>query len=290
MLSNDLNVLVDTSLIRGRWTPTEYAVKDIVAFERRFGIKHLRLACHAALPLIVSPELLNLIHINFLDGEEIPWIAEADFLLSRLCRPLDDGLYEVEPGAREVLLVELKNQFGSRRPLELANFLRAHSNENPDWTSRQNVIQTHQWIAGAYIEPNSVIDEMKSILERSISTDEDTSIGLASQIHVANMLEIALEPLELGDRHTDLQQLVNDSRMLAHGLYGDKRDLQDRIFGDISDPRTSDMETELISPVLWDWLEKNCFRSKRRSNRQRKRLSGLRDSSHPRSGGRYGTH
>ncbi|WP_353933036.1 hypothetical protein WJM97_10840 [Okeanomitos corallinicola TIOX110] len=52
------------AVIRRQWLPPEFAVREVVAFERHFGMKHLWLACHAALPLFLTPELVNLIHIN----------------------------------------------------------------------------------------------------------------------------------------------------------------------------------------------------------------------------------
>ena len=82
-------ILTGQSLIRQRWLPQDAAIRYILGFERRFGAQHLHLACHAAFPLLITPKLLNLIHINFLSRENIPWIAESDFLLSPLCRPVE---------------------------------------------------------------------------------------------------------------------------------------------------------------------------------------------------------
>jgi hypothetical protein len=117
------DIITAPSIVREQWLSPELAVREVLAFERRFGSKHLMLACHAALPLILTPELLNLIHINFLEEEQISWVAEVDFLLSPLCRPIDESLFEVEPSIREVLLVDMENQFGFERPLRLAEFL-----------------------------------------------------------------------------------------------------------------------------------------------------------------------
>src|SRR5579871_1042559 len=89
--------LSEESQIRKRWLPVELAADEIVAFEKRFGSQHLWLACHAAFPLVLTPELINLLRNNFLDDRGIPWIAEPDFLLSPLCRPIGEGLFEVEP-------------------------------------------------------------------------------------------------------------------------------------------------------------------------------------------------
>lgn len=117
------SILPGPGPIRQRWLPTDIAARAVATFERRFGVPHLWLACHAALPLILTPELVNLIRINFLYGWNVPWIAESDFLLSALCRPIGENLFEVDPGVREVLLVELENQFGMERPFEVADFL-----------------------------------------------------------------------------------------------------------------------------------------------------------------------
>lgn len=125
MTKNLEEIINSPSLVRQSWLSTDVAVREVIAFEQRFGTKHLMLACHAALPSILSPELVNLIHLNFLEKENIPWEAEVDLLLSSLCRPLDDGLYEVEPSIREVLLVELEDNFGWERPFSLAKFLQS---------------------------------------------------------------------------------------------------------------------------------------------------------------------
>jgi hypothetical protein len=218
-------IIAAPSLVREQWLSCELAVREVLAFERRFGSKHLMLACHAALPLIVTPELLNLIHINFLNEEQIPWIAEVDFLLSPLCRPIDDGLFEVEPSVREVLLVELENQFGLQRPFGLAEFLQAYldKNQKSEWKQRSQVICTQKWIAQAYIAPDNVIEEMTELLEESLS-EEDDLLSLQGQIQVTSTLEILADPLDRANQRTEYQYLVNNSRVLAQILYGDEQD------------------------------------------------------------------
>ncbi|MBD0346710.1 MAG: hypothetical protein ICV63_18170, partial [Coleofasciculus sp. Co-bin14] len=140
---NHIEAIIATpSLVREQWLSSELAVREVLAFERRFGSKHLLLACHAALPLILTPELLNLININFLEEEQIPWVAEVDFLLSPLCRPIDEGLFEVEPSVREVLLLELENQYGFERPFELAKFLQVYLVHQSGWEQRSEVTRT----------------------------------------------------------------------------------------------------------------------------------------------------
>ncbi|EDX74802.1 ATPase, histidine kinase-, DNA gyrase B-, and HSP90-like domain protein [Coleofasciculus chthonoplastes PCC 7420] len=212
-------IITSPSLVREQWLPSELAVREVLAFERRFGSKHLMLACHAALPLILTPELLNLIHINFLEKEQIPWVAEVDFIISPLCRPIDEGLFEVEPSIREVLLVELENQFGWERPFRLADFLQFYLMKKSGLKIRSEVVCTQQWIAKAYIDPDRVIEELIDFLE-SVLSQQEYLLSLSKQIQIINVLEILAEPLERANQQTKYKYLVNNSRLLAQSIYG----------------------------------------------------------------------
>jgi len=148
--------------IKEHWLSEEMAIQEVVAFERRFGERHLLLACHAALPFILTPELLNLIHINFLDNQKIriPWFAEADFLLSPLCRQIDDTLFEVEPRVREVLLILLEERFKCRQLTDIADFLLAYLQKSQELQRRTATTRTLRWIALSYLAPDETIKEI----------------------------------------------------------------------------------------------------------------------------------
>jgi hypothetical protein len=75
----------------------ELATQRIEVFRRRFGDGHFYLACHAALPIALTPDLLYCLWANFqrdVSGEvlEIPWIAVSDVLL-HLCDEVGHELY-----------------------------------------------------------------------------------------------------------------------------------------------------------------------------------------------------
>ena len=81
----------------------------VEAFCSHNGETHLQLACHAALPLGLTPELLYSIWANFQvdcygNSLGIPWIATADLLLSNLCIEVGSGLYEMDRQVRHALL------------------------------------------------------------------------------------------------------------------------------------------------------------------------------------------
>ncbi|WP_445637348.1 hypothetical protein NSTC745_02445 [Nostoc sp. DSM 114161] len=216
------------STVREQWLSPDLAVREILAFERSFGSKHLMLACHAALPLILTPELLNLIHINFLDDKQIPWFAEVDFLLSSLCRPIDDGVYEVEPSIREVLLLELEKKFGLERPSSLANFLQFYLDEKSGLKQSLEVTRTQLWIAQAYIDPNKIIIELTNLLESSLSQNNDI-FSLSQKIQVTRMLEILTDALQHTNQWNKYQYLIGNSRVVAKMLYGDEQALKRKI-------------------------------------------------------------
>ncbi|NEP89247.1 MAG: 5'-methylthioadenosine/S-adenosylhomocysteine nucleosidase [Okeania sp. SIO2C2] len=216
------------AVIRRRWLSPENAVREVVRFERRFGDKHLNLACHCGLLLILTPELVNLIRINFLDEENIDWIAESNFLLSSLCRPLQEGVYEVEPCVREVLLVELEKKFGWKRPFELAEFLWFYLEKKSDKKQSGELRKVQRWIAQAYLDPDRTIWEMEKLLSESLPEDNPV-LGLAGQEKLPYLVEILAQPLEQTNLWKEYQNLVLNSHILAKLLVDEKEGLREEI-------------------------------------------------------------
>ena len=104
-----------------------HAFQRVMGFARRYGSAHVTLAMHAALPFGLTPDMLHLIRINFV--RNAPWIAEADVLLSPLCREVGGEFYEMPPDTRELLLDELESdpEFGMPRVKEVAEFVHEYS-------------------------------------------------------------------------------------------------------------------------------------------------------------------
>ncbi|HEY6901242.1 MAG TPA: hypothetical protein VI233_11385, partial [Puia sp.] len=122
----------------------------------RYGLGHIVFACHASFPLLLSPELANLIWLNFGNyasrrgkaasgggtaasdpgatpaQQKIDPVTVTDFLLSPLVRPVANRQYEIIPELRSYFLYLLKDSrwfnlfgiqpFGEDRLNELANF------------------------------------------------------------------------------------------------------------------------------------------------------------------------
>ena len=100
------------------------------SFARKFGRAYVDLACHAAFPIALTPDLLYMLWGGFprdvLDQPiGAPWVAVADLLLSSMCDEVGHELYELDPAVREELLAELRAnpRFGPQRAAELSDFV-----------------------------------------------------------------------------------------------------------------------------------------------------------------------
>ena len=201
------------------WLTREAAVDAYLDYEDYFGRGHALLARHAAFPLILSPELVNLIWINFADRNDVSWVAGPDFLLSRLCRPIGDGLYQVDPNAREVMLVDLVDQEfdGPRRLRRLADFLLGFIARRSWATARPEVLRAYQWIAWSYLDPERVVTDMTRVLQTSVDNLGKLPrwIAQSDQRRVAAFLELIRAPLEFSLPLEKYQDLVETADFLV---------------------------------------------------------------------------
>ncbi|QTA82859.1 Sulfatase-modifying factor enzyme domain-containing protein [Desulfonema limicola] len=221
-----MNQNSETNIIRSRWLAADIADKEIEIFENRFGTNHLNLACHAALPLILTPELINLIRINFLSS--VPGIAEADILLSSLCRPVDRGVFEFEPRVRERLLARMEKE----TIFEIACFLSVWMEQRPDRQRKPDISETYKWIVRAYISPDETIEELDEQLEKSLNKNA----ARADRIRIVNLAEILAGQLETGGEQGKYQKMIHRSRELAQEVYGRKGSAREKI--EITEPET----------------------------------------------------
>lgn len=112
---------------------TNLSLPQLTHFKEKFGQPHWNLACHAAIPMALTPDLLYRLWAHFrCDSHNrpmnIPWVAVADILLAPFCKEVGFDLYEIETDVRDYLLNQLKTDscFGSQRLKELAEFLVAY--------------------------------------------------------------------------------------------------------------------------------------------------------------------
>jgi nucleoside phosphorylase len=130
--------------------------RRVRAFADRFP-GALDLARHAALPVVLDPDLVHFLRTNFfLDaGEALPYTAEADLLFSPLCREVGEGLYEMDPEVRDVLLAGLvaDPRYGRRRLREVATLLWQYSQRSAPWADRPALERAQQLTALNFLDP-----------------------------------------------------------------------------------------------------------------------------------------
>lgn len=168
-----------------------------IAFARRFGAEHAKLALYAALPLGLTPDLVHLLRINFVPGA--PWIAEADLLLSSLCREAGGDFYEMDERVRELLLDEFvtDENFGIVRLRRAAEFLYVYAGRAQRAARRRDTRafwQAQEWTALAYARPEEAARMLASELGRKIN-EADASEAL----RVARVANTLASPLGAHD-------------------------------------------------------------------------------------------
>jgi hypothetical protein len=126
---------------------------EVVARQRGEGL--LALASHAALPVVLSPDLVHLLRINyFLDPPlAVPYTAEAQLLLSPLCTEAGDDLYVMDPGVRDLLLQRLVREHGGSRLRDVARLLWEYGQRGTPWLERPGLAEAQQLTALNFIDP-----------------------------------------------------------------------------------------------------------------------------------------
>jgi hypothetical protein len=196
------------------------AVERIVGFAKQFDEAHLTLACHAAFPLVLTPDLLYQIWAHFVP--EAPWSAVARVLLSRLCRQVGYEMYEMDIPVRNLLLRELKEQFGQERLDELAEFLLDYvaqrlTEDDPD---TQDLREAQEWTALAYTKPSEVARELAEALQKSVEQDQ-----LPEVLRLTSLVQTFAEPL----REFGFEPLLTYASAMNNFVRGDLEEAGNQI-------------------------------------------------------------
>ncbi|WP_341731825.1 hypothetical protein [Microcoleus sp. EPA2] len=176
-------------------TDYEIAVERVVGFLQQFDRAHFDLACHAAFPLVITPDLLYQIWLRFVP--KAPWTAVARVLLSRLCREVGYELYEMDIAVRNLLLTELKDNedFNQDKPRleELADFLTSYvkqqfAGDNPH---TKNLAQGQYWTALAYTKPEQLSRELLEAINFRLQEKNWKEL-----FRLSSLIETFAEPLQ----------------------------------------------------------------------------------------------
>lgn len=158
-----------------------------LAFARRHGAQHAALALYAAIPLGLTSDLVHLLRVNFVP--QAPWIAEADLLLSPMCREAGGEYYEMDARVRELLLDEFvaDPNFGIARLRRAAEFIHVYAGRTQRAARRRDARafwQAQEWAALAYARPAEAARALASELGRKIEdADAREALRVARVAH-----------------------------------------------------------------------------------------------------------
>jgi formylglycine-generating enzyme required for sulfatase activity len=196
----------------------ERAKQAVERFVRRFDESYRLLAYHAALPLVLTPELVNYLRNEFLRGENVPWVAEVDLLLSDLCSQVGYELYAMDTHVRAYLLDEIKdNPFWQKRMQDVAQVLISYvgylSRINPG--RRQQELEAQRWAAMVYLGDESCKAAAREIAEQLQHSGQLAEANGSIQAELARLTRITEE---LSPQLKEEQSLLEYAKLVQRVL------------------------------------------------------------------------
>jgi hypothetical protein len=193
--------------------PTENDARQMVErFVRRFGESYRLLACHAALPLILTPELLHYLRNTFLRGQ-VPWVAEVDLLLSELCQPVGYEQYAMNQAVRAFLIAELRTRTGERRLQDVARLLMSYVHYLYQTGSLFNAseLQAQQLAAMVCLDEQreQAISEIIEAFEQNMKTAASSHYSHTSKAELARLTHLIANLAPQLEKHTELVEYAN---------------------------------------------------------------------------------
>ncbi len=149
---------------------------------------HFILACHAAFPAFITPDLLYQIWANFKSWPDrqgrtqiMPALTVSDVLLSSLFRITGPELYEMKPEVSAALVRHLAAdpRFGPDRIKALASFLYQYALAQPNKPGLQQFREAQQWTALMAMNPALATEKLlKALMEKAGSQQVNQSLGI----------------------------------------------------------------------------------------------------------------
>ncbi len=202
----------------------EIAQQNVERFVRKFGEQHRLLAYHAALPLLLTPELLNYLRTEFLYGQ-VDWVAEVDLLLSPLCVTVGHELYAMDTAARAYLLEEMESAIGQERMQAVARLLLGYvkylSLNHPFMGVHE--LEAQQWAAMVVLDDRreTAVSQIVKAFQDCAANDGGNGQGL---INKAEMSRLSHLVQQLEPHLREHKALTDYAQMVTHVL-DDPRDI-----------------------------------------------------------------
>ena len=198
------------------WRKLEQFIAQFVGEE--YGEGHILFACHAAFPVVLTPDLLYQLWLNFQkyqnengDPQSIHRIAVSDLLLSPLVREVGTEVFEMPEVIRTALLDCLEHRFKLEAPHrmnELAQFLMQYYNNIPQggnyiWDHLRDI---QEWHAMAYLKPDLAAHKLREAISDAVRSDQK---GQQYRLQMlVEKIDHQFEKLGKEERHKDTFQTL----------------------------------------------------------------------------------
>ena len=201
------------------------ARQAIDRFVQRFQPSYRALVYYAALPLVLTPELVHYLRSQFL--QDVPWMAEVDLLLSGLCQEVGYELYAMETSVRACALAEMKQEVGTAPMQAVAQLLLEYVNQL--WRNRPALslheLHAQQWAAMVYLDDKreTAVQDMARSLSAAITAAASPTRkpGFRAQradlAYLSRLVDTLAPELE---RYPDLVEYAQDVARILHDPAG----------------------------------------------------------------------
>jgi CheY-like chemotaxis protein len=190
-------------------------------FVARFEPGYRKLACYAALPLVLTPELLGYLRSAFLRGR-VPWVAEADLLLSDLCRPVGYEQFAMDQAVRAYLLGSDPERLTPEETRATAEALLGYlrHQERFGQPQRHTDLQAQQWSAMVYLEQRPT-DGEPAPRERAVAELTHSLADALARGDQAAQARLAAIVASLSDEIQSYPELLERAREVSELLATD---------------------------------------------------------------------
>lgn len=162
----------------------------LLRFAEALRPAYLRLLYYAAMPLVVTPELLHYLRNAFV--REAPWVAEADLLLAEaIFEEKNFEQYVMQLAVRQYLLGNASQFLGEGNMQQAAHLLvRYISQQLSQSAMSPEDLQTQQWAALLYLEEHydQVVSEIVKAMQASFQAS--AVADLSGRANYESMLEL----------------------------------------------------------------------------------------------------
>ncbi len=221
---------------------------EVDRFVRRFDEAYRLIACHCALPLVLTPELVHALRRHFLRGQ-VPPMAEADLLLSGLCRQVGYETYVMDAAVRAVLLEEMAERLGRERQREVARLLIDFSRQRHRGEGRRSwaEMRSQQWAAMLYLgeeEQGAAVGEIEDALS--------TARGHGDRAEMSRLAELARTLMPELEGHLELVMAAEEIRELLQTQHSNGTSLDFQMSPSLTqrNPRISDGQGQSPRAIL----------------------------------------